>query len=110
MPNAVPFRRRHIGPSPQQFEKILKNLEVESLDSLIYETIPDNIRQEKPLSLPPAMSEPELLAEAKKIAGKNKVFKSYIGMGYYGTHTPTVYSKIYPGKPLLVYGLHPLPA
>jgi len=93
MPNAVPFSRRHVGPSPQQFETILKSLSVSSLDELMDQTVPDNIRQEKPLQLPEAMSEKELLARAKEIGAQNKVFKNYIGMGYYGTHTPSVITR-----------------
>ena len=83
MPDAVPFSRRHVGPSPLQFKNMLGALSVENLEGLVSETIPSDIRQSKPLDLPAALSEPELLTRAKEIANKNKMFRNFIGMGYY---------------------------
>jgi len=62
----------------------------QSLDELIDATVPKGIRLNRPLRLPEAKSEYNLLRELRGIAAKNKVFKSYIGMGYYGTITPAV--------------------
>ena len=69
---------------------MLKELQCESLDQLIGETIPDNILRQSALDLEDALSEQDALAELQKIADKNQLFKSYLGMGYYGTYTPTV--------------------
>lgn len=84
------FQRRHIGPSPSDQAKMLALLNVKSLEDLIYETIPDDIRQKKDLDLAAPLTEAEVLEKAKKFASQNKIFKSYIGMGYYDTHTPSV--------------------
>ncbi len=89
--NPVPgFTHRHIGPNSEEQSKMLESLNLKSFDDLIYETIPDNIRQKGPLNLPPAMTEAEVLKRAKTLAGQNQINKSFIGMGYYGTHTPSV--------------------
>ncbi len=89
--NSVPgFTHRHIGPNSDEQSKMLETLKLSSFDDLIYETIPDNIRQKGPLNLPAPLSEAEVLKKAKDLAAQNKVFKSFIGMGYYGTHTPSV--------------------
>ena len=90
MPTIEGFESRHIGPNADDQRKMLESLNLKSFDELIYETIPDNIRQKKNLDLPAALSEREVLKKAKDYASQNKVFKSYIGMGYYGTHTPSV--------------------
>ncbi|MCL4066676.1 aminomethyl-transferring glycine dehydrogenase [Pseudomonas sp. GX19020] len=79
--------RRHIGPSPAEMEEMLKAVGAASLDALIAETVPQSIRQEKPLSWAP-LAEHELLAKMKEVAGKNRVMTSLIGQGYYGTVTP----------------------
>jgi glycine dehydrogenase len=84
------FQNRHIGPNAADTEKMLETIGVESLDQLIAETIPASIRLKQPMNLPPALGEQEMLQELKKIAAKNKVFKSYIGLGYYDTITPGV--------------------
>ncbi|MEP6734162.1 MAG: aminomethyl-transferring glycine dehydrogenase [Chryseolinea sp.] len=84
------FESRHIGPDAQQVEKMLKVVKAASLDELIDQTIPASIRLKKSLSLPAAKSEYEFLQFFKNIASKNKVFRSYIGMGYYNTITPGV--------------------
>jgi glycine dehydrogenase len=84
------FERRHIGPSSIELQEMLKTIGIDSLDSLIDETVPETIRAEKRLDIPEAQSEFQYLSELKKIAEKNQLFKSYIGQGYYGTITPSV--------------------
>ena len=79
--------RRHIGPSPAEMEEMLKAIGTASLDSLIDETIPASIRQDKPLGWAP-LSEGGLLARMREVGAKNKVMTSLIGQGYYGTITP----------------------
>ncbi len=84
------FVRRHVGPSSQDIEAMLKVIGAASLDALVDQTVPQHIRSKKPLALPPAKGESELLAELKSIAAQNQVFKSFIGTGYYDTITPGV--------------------
>jgi glycine dehydrogenase len=84
------FENRHIGPDAHQVEEMLKVTKAGSIDELIDQTIPGNIRLKKALSLPDAKSEYEFLKDFKKIASKNKVYQSFIGMGYYNTITPGV--------------------
>ncbi len=84
------FLRRHVGPSSKDIEEMLKTIDAPSLDALIDQTVPKQIRVKKPLALPAAKSESELLAELKGIADQNQVFKSFIGAGYNDTITPGV--------------------
>ena len=84
------FAGRHIGPNEQDTKTMLKTIGEESMDDLISKTVPDSIRLKSPLKLPAAQTEFEYLHELKKIAAKNKVFKSYIGQGYYNTIVPSV--------------------
>src|ERR1700757_661732 len=84
------FAGRHIGPGKRETAEMLAAIGVDSLDELISKTIPDSIRMKKDLDIPAAVSEFEYLVELKKIAAKNKVYKSYIGQGYYDTITPSV--------------------
>ncbi len=84
------FVARHIGPSQADQETMLAAIGVDSLDSLINSVVPENIRLDELLDLPAATDEPKVLAELAAIAQQNKVFRSYIGQGYYGTHTPNV--------------------
>ena len=84
------FVARHIGPNAQQTAAMLATLGVSSVKELIDKTVPDNIRLKGELNLGAAVSEANALAELKAIASKNKVFKSYIGMGYHDTHVPLV--------------------
>lgn len=84
------FSGRHIGPNKQEKEAMLSAIGVSSLDELISKTIPDAIRIKGDLEIPAPVSEFEYLSELKKVAAKNKVFKSYIGQGYYDTITPSV--------------------
>ena len=84
------FARRHIGISPQELNEMLSVIGVNSLDQLIDETVPDSIRMQKKLNIPEALTENQYLTMLKSIASKNKIFKTYIGQGYYGTITPPV--------------------
>ncbi|MEJ7586551.1 MAG: hypothetical protein WKI04_03205 [Ferruginibacter sp.] len=84
------FSGRHIGPNKPDTNAMLAEIGINSLEELIGKTIPDHIRMKTDLETPPAVSEFEYLSELKKVAAKNKVFKSYIGQGYYDTITPSV--------------------
>ena len=84
------FVRRHIGPNAQETGAMLALLGQKNLDELIDAAVPKNIRLPKSLKLPAAKSEFEALAELRRIAGENKVFRSFIGQGYYDTITPPV--------------------
>lgn len=84
------FSLRHHGIKDDQLEAMLKQVRSESIDQLIDETIPDGIRLSGALELPEALSETEFLAEFKTLAEKNRIFKSFIGLGYYDTHLPKV--------------------
>ncbi len=84
------FSSRHIGPDHLQVDEMLKKIGADSLNQLMRETVPEKIRLSKPLDLPEALSENEYLQHIKQISSRNKIFKSYIGMGYYDTVTPNV--------------------
>jgi glycine dehydrogenase len=84
------FQRRHIGPDAAATQQMLAAIGISSVNELIDKTIPASIRLQADLQLPPAISEFEYLQELKKVAAKNKVFKTYIGQGYYNTITPSV--------------------
>ncbi|HYE54746.1 MAG TPA: aminomethyl-transferring glycine dehydrogenase, partial [Chitinophagaceae bacterium] len=84
------FTGRHIGPNESETAEMLKTIGVSSLEELVNRTVPASIRMDKPLNLPAAMSESEYLHHIKEVSLRNKLFKSYIGQGYYDTHTPGV--------------------
>lgn len=84
------FALRHIGPRENDLQHMLTTIGVESLDQLIYETVPDNIRLKKDLDLDAPMTEYEYLTHIQELGNKNKVFKSYIGLGYHPTIVPAV--------------------
>lgn len=88
--NAEKFEGRHIGPDAQQIQYMLDTVGADSLDALIDQTIPKNIRLSRPLNLPRTKSEPEFLREFKKLIRQNDLFNNYIGMGYYNCHVPSV--------------------
>lgn len=90
MNSVTGFSHRHIGPSASDQANMLESLGLSSIDELIYQTIPDNIRQQTPLNLAPPKTEGEMLKTAKSIAAQNKIFTSFIGMGYYNTQVPSV--------------------
>lgn len=83
------FASRHIGPDPQQTRFMLNELGEQSLESLIEKVVPKAIHRKEELRIPPALSESEFLSRFEAMAAKNKQFRSFIGMGYYGTLTPT---------------------
>lgn len=84
------FWKRHIGPDEQETEQMLKTIGAASMDELIDKTVPANIRLDTHLNVAGPVSENEYLNELRKTASKNKVFKNYIGQGYYDTITPGV--------------------
>ncbi len=84
------FVHRHNGSGPTGVEHMLQTVGASSLDELIKETVPEAIRLKMPLNLPAAQTEPEFLAAFRKLSLKNKLYRSYIGQGYYGTFTPPV--------------------
>ena len=90
MPNPKErFADRHIGPRPDDIEKMLATIGAASLDDLVAETIPGSIL-DTDLDLPPARTEIETIARLKEIASKNTVMTSLIGLGYHDTITPPV--------------------
>ncbi|MFV0397330.1 MAG: aminomethyl-transferring glycine dehydrogenase, partial [Bacteroidales bacterium] len=82
------FADRHIGLSDEEMQSMLAELGVASLDELIDQTVPSDIRLKDPLYLPSAMSEVEYATHIHELASKNQIFKSYIGMGWYETAAP----------------------
>lgn len=84
------FEDRHISPRQNDVPAMLQTIGVNSIEELIEKTIPENIRLKSPLALPPALSEVDYLKTMKQMVSKNKVFKSYIGQGYYNVNLPTV--------------------
>ena len=88
--NTNSFQRRHIGPNNVEQAKMLATINAKNLEQLIGETVPDNILLRSPLDLEPAMSEYEYLGHIKELSEKNKVFKSYIGLGYNEAIVPSV--------------------
>src|SRR5215831_12038798 len=84
------FERRHIGPDAAEQAAMLAFLGFASRAALIDAVIPHGIRRKAPLAIASPRTEGEALAELRTLAQRNHVFKSYIGMGYYGTHTPGV--------------------
>lgn len=87
---SAPFQSRHIGLSDKDIKEMLLTIQEDSVDSLIEKTIPNSIRLKAPLQLSEAMSEYQYINGLKEIAQQNKVFKSYIGLGYYNTKVPAV--------------------
>ena len=84
------FVPRHIGPREDQMTDMLGQLSADSLGALIDRCVPDTIRMDDKLNLPPAKSEHETLSYLREMAGRNELFTSMIGMGYYGTYMPPV--------------------
>ncbi len=87
------FIGRHIGPNEKETKEMLAAIGVASVDELIERTVPANIRHTAPLDLPKPMSEAAYLKELQATAALNKVYKSYIGQGYYSTLVPTVIAR-----------------
>jgi glycine dehydrogenase len=84
------FIRRHIGPGDPQITEMLQDLDLESLEDLVERAVPSSIVSDQPLDLPEAKSERAALSYLRRMADRNQVFVSMIGMGYHGTVTPTV--------------------
>ena len=84
------FQRRHIGPNEAEQNEMLQTIGVKSLDQLIHETVPDDILLSNSLNLDAPMSEYEYLNHIEELSKKNKVFKSYIGLGYHEAIIPSV--------------------
>ena len=84
------FVERHIGPNDAEVAHMLHVIGHDSLDAMTDAIVPTNIKSPAPLTLPDAITEVEALAKIRKIADRNEVFRSFIGQGYYGTHTPNV--------------------
>jgi len=84
------FLLRHIGPSRLEIQEMLDEMGFDTIDGLIQKTIPKSIQTKTPLNIGPGIDEFSLLKRIKGIASKNKVARSYIGTGYYGTITPPV--------------------
>src|SRR3974390_2760367 len=84
------FTERHIGPNKHDTGLMLKELGLSSIDALIEQTIPASIRLKKKLNIPDGQNEHDFLFSLRKIAAKNKIFKSYIGLGYHNCITPGV--------------------
>ncbi|RYD14034.1 MAG: glycine dehydrogenase (aminomethyl-transferring) [Lysobacteraceae bacterium] len=84
------FVERHIGPNDDEIARMLRVIGHESLDAMTDAIVPAGIKSPAPLALPAAIGEVEALAKLRAIAGRNEVFRSFIGQGYYGTHTPNV--------------------
>lgn len=88
--NTESFALRHIGPRPTDHEQMLNAVNATSLDQLINETIPENIRLQNKLELDAPMSEQQYLEHIHDLASRNKVYKSYIGLGYHPSVVPAV--------------------
>lgn len=88
--SAATFPARHIGVNEEERDEMLREMGCDSLETLINETVPEDIRISKPLNLPEGRDEYHYLKELRAIAQKNKVYKSYIGLGYYECHVPPV--------------------
>ena len=88
--NTDSFKIRHIGPQESDHNDMLKTIGVDSLEQLIYQTIPDNIKLQNGLQLEGALSEQDYLSHIHDLALKNKIFKSYIGLGYHPSILPAV--------------------
>ena len=84
------FARRHLGPTPFDIAHMVEVLDLDNLDALIAETVPAKIRLAEPLQLDAPRSESQVLADLRALAQRNRLFRSFIGMGYYGTLTPGV--------------------
>jgi len=84
------FLERHIGPNDAEIAHMLRVVGHESLDAMTDAIVPGSIKSAQPLALPAPINEEEALAKIRAVADRNQVFRSFIGQGYYGTHTPKV--------------------
>ncbi|HWB17129.1 MAG TPA: aminomethyl-transferring glycine dehydrogenase [Vicinamibacterales bacterium] len=88
------FASRHLGPRPDDVRAMLATVGAASLDALVDEIIPPDIRLDRRLALPAAESEPAYLARLRAVAGENRLCRSYIGLGYHDTITPAVIARL----------------
>src|SRR5437899_4217201 len=84
------FADRHIGPRDEDVRRMLESLGLSSLDQLVDRAVPASIRLGRPLELEPAVSERDVMSDLAVLAGSNKVFRSYLGLGYHDCITPAV--------------------
>ncbi|MBL8256423.1 MAG: glycine dehydrogenase (aminomethyl-transferring), partial [Pseudoxanthomonas mexicana] len=84
------FLERHIGPNDAEIAHMLRVVGHASLDAMTDAIVPASIKSAQPLALPAPINEEEALAKIRAVADRNRVFRSFIGQGYYGTHTPKV--------------------
>jgi len=84
------FVRRHIGPSPEDIQFMLKDLGYKNLSDISKSIVPSSILSQEKLSIPDPLSESEVISKLKKMSSDNKIFKNFLGHGYYGTITPGV--------------------
>lgn len=102
------FALRHIGPRETDLQHMLKTIGVDSIEQLVYETLPDDIRLKAPLNLDPAMTEYEFANHIQELGKKNKVFKSYIGLGYHPTIVPHRFREIFSKTQDGILPIHPI--
>jgi len=88
--DSKPFQHRHIGPNEAERDAMLNVVGAASLDALIDEAIPSGIRLKTPLNLPEGQSESEFLRDLRRLAGRNHIFRTFIGLGYYDCISPSV--------------------
>ena len=88
--SAVPFVRRHVGPSPEDIDQMARAVGAQSLDDLIDQTVPESIRLRTPLNLPAARSEEAALRDLREMMERNELRQSLLGMGYANCNTPAV--------------------
>ena len=84
------FAFRHIGPKEEEISKMLTALEVDSIEELLSQTLPEEIRLKKPLALREGITEYRFLNELRALSDQNQLFETYIGLGYHPTVTPAV--------------------
>jgi len=84
------FLERHIGPNDAEIAHMLRTVGHDSLEAMTDAIVPASIKSAQPLALPAPINEEEALAKIRAVAARNQVFRSFIGQGYYGTHTPNV--------------------
>src|SRR5690554_3365430 len=90
------FKNRHIGINEADKKKMLESIGLSTIDELINETIPSDIRLKEPLSLPKVLTEQDYAEEIAAMAAQNQVYASYIGMGWYDTITPAaIYRNVF---------------
>ena len=102
------FASRHIGPNEDEISKMLSALEVDSIEELLSQTLPEEIRLKHPLTLREGISEYRFLNELRALSDENQLFETYIGMGYHPTYYSSGHTSKHTGKPGLVYCLHTL--